>query len=74
VTNDLVRRIYEHKQGLVPGFTKQYNVKTLVYYETTENITAAIEREKCLKRWKREWKIELFKKDNPSWQDLSTSL
>jgi len=70
VTNDLVRRAYEHKHGLADGFTKKYNIKTLVYYEITENIEAAIQREKLLKRWKREWKEQLIAASNPEWKDL----
>ncbi len=74
VTNDLVRRIYEHKQGFVPGFTKEHNVKILVHYESTENVDAAISREKVLKKWNREWKLNLIEKDNPEWKDLSLEL
>lgn len=70
VTNDLIRRVYEHRQGLADGFTKKYNIKTLVYYEITENIEAAIQREKLLKRWKREWKEQLIAVSNPEWKDL----
>jgi len=70
VTNDLVRRVYEHKHNLIEGFTKKYNVHRLVYFETTEDINAAIHREKCIKRWKRAWKIELIEKNNPKWEDL----
>ncbi len=74
VTNDLKRRVSEHKLGLVEGFTKKYDVKMLVYYEQTSNIEAAIEREKCLKRWKRDWKIKLIESMNPKWEDLSYKL
>ena len=70
VTNDLIRRTYEHKHGLADGFTKKYNIKTLVYYEMSENIEAAIQREKLLKRWKREWKEQLITAFNPEWKDL----
>ncbi len=70
VTNDLVRRVSEHKSGAVKGFTAQYNVKLLVYYEFTEDIRDAIHREKCAKEWKRAWKIELIQKMNPEWKDL----
>jgi putative endonuclease len=73
-TNSLRRRILEHKQGLIEGFTKKYNVKTLVYYEVYGEVGAAIYREKCLKEWKREWKINLIKKENPFWKDLFSSL
>ena len=70
VTNDLVRRVWEHRQGEVEGFTKTHEVKRLVYYETFCDITAAIEREKRLKRWRRTWKLELIEKANPTWKDL----
>jgi len=70
VTNDLVRRTWEHDQGKVEGFTSQYNVKLLVYYETSGDITAAIAREKRLKRWHRAWKLELIEKLNPTWKNL----
>ena len=71
VTNDLKRRIYEHKNKLVEGFTDKYNVNKLVYFEKTSDIEAAIQREKNLKKWKREWKLELIKKSNPLMKDLS---
>jgi len=70
VTSDLIKRIYEHKQNLVEGFTKKYNVCQLVYFEETSDVTSAIEREKRLKSWKRNWKIELIEKQNPKWKDL----
>ena len=70
VTNDLVRRVHEHREGLVPGFTKKYGVKFLVYFEYHTDITAAIEREKRLKRWHRKWKLDLIEADNPQWRDL----
>ncbi len=71
VTNDIVRRVYEHKHGLNEGFTKRYSIKNLVYYETTNDIHEAILREKRLKKWNRAWKIELIEKQNPEWNDLS---
>ena len=71
VTNDLERRIYEHQNKLIEGFTKKYNVIKLVYYEMTEDITAAIEREKQIKGWLRKKKIALIEAVNPSWKDLS---
>ena len=74
VTNDLLRRVYEHKNGLADGFTKKYGVHFLVHFEATESIEAAIAREKQLKNWKREWKIALIEKDNPHWQDLYPGL
>lgn len=70
VTNDLIRRVYEHKNGLIDGFTKKYNVKNLVYYEIHQEINEAIKREKALKKWLRKWKIELIEKMNPHWKDL----
>jgi len=70
VTNDLVRRVYEHKEGVIDGFTKKYNVKKLVYYEIHNDIRNAIQREKQIKKWYRKWKIELIEKNNPEWNDL----
>ena len=74
VTNDLKRRIYEHQQGMIEGFTKKYKVKQLVYYELFKDILLAIEREKQLKRWNRLKKIQLIHQQNPDWQDLSLQL
>ena len=74
VTNDLLRRIYEHKEGLADGFTKRHGAKHLVYFETHESIEAAILQEKRLKRWRRNWKIELIERDNPHWVDLYKTL
>ena len=70
VTNNLVRRIYEHRMGFVEGFTKKYGVKKVVYYERFDDIENAIIREKQLKKWNRAWKIQLIEKDNPNWDDL----
>ena len=70
VTNDLAKRVWQHKQGLVEGFTKRYGVRTLVWYEQTESIEAAIVREKQIKNWNRDWKIELIEASNPEWKDL----
>ena len=70
VTSNLVKRVYEHKNKLVEGFTKKYNVHILVSYEAIEDINSAIKREKQLKKWKRQWKIELIEKNNPNWRDL----
>jgi putative endonuclease len=70
VTNDLVRRVHEHKSGLVEGFTKRYGVHRLVYYEQCEDIESAIQREKRLKFWHRKWKIRLIEEANPDWKDL----
>ena len=70
VTSNLIKRVFEHKNDLGDGFTKEYNVHTLVHYELYEEITIAIEREKQLKNWKREWKLDLIEKNNPTWIDL----
>ena len=70
VTSNLVRRVYEHKNNLVEGFTKQYSVHDLVYFECANNPEAAIAREKQIKEWKRAWKIELINRSNPAWNDL----
>ena len=70
VTNDLVRRVYEHKNELNDGFTKKYNIKILVYYEIYDDITEAIKREKQLKKWNRKWKDELIEKFNVDYRDL----
>lgn len=69
-TNSLVRRVYEHKQGLVDGFTKHFNIKKLVYYEQFPTMPLAIKREKVLKEWNRSWKDRLITKFNPTWKDL----
>ena len=74
ITNDLVRRIYEHKQKFVEGFTKKYRLDQLVYYEVTNNVISAIEREKQIKKWNRAWKLRLIKKMNPHWIDLYLKL
>ena len=74
VTNDLMRRLIEHKAKLVPGFTKTYGVIKLVYYEEYSSILEARAREATLKRWRRAWKIELVDKFNPDWRDLSNEL
>jgi len=74
VTNDLARRLGEHRDGLLPGFTKKYRVATLVYYETFDDINAAIHREAQMKKYKREWKLSVIQKDNEEWSDLAHSL
>jgi putative endonuclease len=74
VTNDLVRRVYEHREGLLEGFTKKYGVKTLVWFDSTGSVEGAIQTEKRLKNWKREWKIALIEKANPEWRDLYPDL
>ncbi|MEI7511576.1 MAG: GIY-YIG nuclease family protein [Candidatus Peregrinibacteria bacterium] len=70
VTNDILRRVYEHKTGAFEGFTKKYDVKNLVYYEEYPDIREAIIREKQMKKWSRIWKISLIEKENPVWKDL----
>lgn len=70
VTNDLIKRVSEHRAGGVAGFTRKYGVKTLVWYELTEDIESAILREKQIKKWNRAWKIEPIEKANPGWRDL----
>ena len=74
VTNDLIRRVYEHKNNLVEGFTDRYRVHKLVYWEQSENIESAIEREKQFKHWKRQWKLGLIEEHNASWEDLYEEL
>ena len=74
VTNDLVRRLTEHKGKLVPGFTRKYSVDRLVYFEEYASILEARARERTLKRWARAWKIELIEKTNPRWRDLTDDL
>jgi len=70
VTNDLIRRVYEHRNDIISGFTKQYRVHDLVYFEVHDDVREAIAREKRLKRWHRAWKIELIEKENRNWRDL----
>ena len=70
VTSELVKRVWEHKNNIVEGFTKRYNVHRLVWYELHESMESAITREKRLKNWKRKWKLELIESANPTWQDL----
>jgi len=74
VTSDLKKRIYEHKNKVVEGFTSKYHVDRLVYYELTDSIVTAINREKQLKRWHRQWKINLIKEHNPEFIDLFDQL
>ena len=74
VTNNLERRSIEHRDGLLPGFTKKYGVKQLVYFEIFYGILEAIQREKSLKRWPREWKTNLIERTNPHWHDLLPGL
>jgi putative endonuclease len=70
VTSDLIKRVFEHKSDFVDGFTKQNQVHDLVWYETSESMESTITREKQLKEWKRQWKIDLIEKTNPYWNDL----
>jgi putative endonuclease len=70
VTNNLIKRVYEHKNKLYPGFTTKYLVDRLVYFETVNDINVAIKREKQLKNWRRAWKLDLIEKINPEWDDL----
>jgi putative endonuclease len=70
VTSDLVARIHQHKKGAIPGFTRKYDVKRLVWFETHEDIEEALIRERRIKNWRRKWKLQLIEKDNPYWRDL----
>lgn len=70
VTSDLIKRIYQHKNDLADGFTKKHGIKTLVYYEIHTDVNEAIKREKLIKRWKREYKLNVIEKTNPQWNDL----
>ncbi|MFA6485804.1 MAG: GIY-YIG nuclease family protein [Candidatus Magasanikbacteria bacterium] len=74
VTNNLIRRIYEHKNNLVDGFTKNYSIHNLVYYESYNEVENAITREKQLKKWDRKWKIRIIEEMNPHWRDLYEEL
>jgi putative endonuclease len=70
VTSNLVQRVYQHRMGLVDGFSKKYNVKMLVWYEQGDSMEAVIRREKALKKWSRQWKLDLIETQNPEWRDL----
>ncbi len=70
VTSKLVQRVWQHKQGAVDGFTKQYNVNRLVYFEAHDAAESAIVRERQIKKWRRSWKIDLIEENNPDWSDL----
>lgn len=74
VTNNLIRRVYEHKEGLIEGFTKKYNCHELVWYQQTDDVTAAITQEKRMKKWKREYKENVIREMNPEWKDLYYNL
>lgn len=69
-TSDLIRRVFEHKHKAFLGFTTKYNVQMLVYYEVHDTYSAAAQREKCLKKWRRQWKLDLIETINPTWRDL----
>ena len=71
VTSDLYRRVSEHKAGMIPGFTKDHDLKRLVWFEPHERVTTAIQREKSIKRYLRDWKFNLIERENPNWDDLS---
>ncbi|HEX7885616.1 MAG TPA: GIY-YIG nuclease family protein [Phenylobacterium sp.] len=70
VTSELIGRVAQHREGMREGFTKRYGVRRLVWFETHDGIVDAIQREKSLKKWKRQWKIELIEESNPDWEDL----
>ncbi len=74
ITGNLALRLEQHKYGLLPGFTKKYGVKKLVYCEGFNNVWDAIHREKCIKKWYRQWKIDLIEQMNPVWEDLSSKI
>jgi putative endonuclease len=74
VTNNLVRRVHEHRTDAVAGFTRKYGVHMLVYFETSDSIESAIQREKHIKKWERSWKVELIESQNPRWEDLFPTL
>jgi putative endonuclease len=74
VTNDLVRRVYEHRSKAVPGFASKYNITQLVWFEVYDDPVSAITHEKELKKWKRSWKIQLIESQNPDWKDLYESI
>ncbi len=74
VTSDLVKRVWQHREGLAEGFTKTHGLKTLVWYEKHESVLEAMAREKRIKRWHRDWKVNLIQSMNPSWDDLFESI
>jgi len=74
VTSDLVKRVWEHQENLVEGFTKRYGVHTLVWFEQHATMESAIAREKAIKEWKRRWKLDLIEQQNPEWRDLYTDV
>ncbi|MBI3779278.1 MAG: GIY-YIG nuclease family protein [Gammaproteobacteria bacterium] len=74
VTSDLIKRVWEHKNDLAPGFTRRYRVHGLVWYELYDSMESAISREKAIKEWKRQWKLDLIEHGNPEWKDLYPDL
>jgi len=74
VTKDIVRRTYQHKEKLLPGFTSRYDIRRLVWFEIYDDPTNAIAREKEIKKWRRAWKIDLIEKENPDWKDLYSEI
>lgn len=74
ITSDLVKRVWEHKNNLVEGFTKKYGIHMLVWYEHTTDVRESIKKEKQLKKWNRKWKLELIEKQNPDWKDLYSDI
>ncbi len=74
VTSDLVGRVWQHKAGIFEGFSKKYGVKRLVWFEAFDDVTAAIQREKTIKKWPRKWKLNMIEKENPGWRDLYDDL
>jgi putative endonuclease len=74
MTDDLLKRVWLHRKGVLPGFTREYGVKNLVWYETHESRESAILRERQMKKWNRDWKLNLIESSNPNWRDLGESL
>jgi len=74
ITNDLIHRVWQHKNNVHEGFTKKYQVHNLVWYESTNDVDVALHREKQIKKWRRQWKINLIEKENPGWKDLYKEL
>ena len=74
MTDDLVKRVWQHRNEIIPGFTKKYGVKDLVWFEVHESRESAFERERQIKKWNRVWKLELFEQSNPTWRDLGDEI
>ena len=74
ITSDLIKRVYQHKNNEIEGFTKRYRIHELIYFEATTDIRSALEREKQLKKWNRSWKVKLIEQSNPEWKDLFLDL